>query len=88
MMIDQPEALKDHPKRTWAAVRDDLRRDAAALPHRGPLTITDERIQRHRGFTAQEGGRTGWFKGASEGYWDARDKIARINASINKNDAA
>ena len=26
----------------------DLRRDAAALPHRGSATINDEQIQRHR----------------------------------------
>ena len=89
MTIDQPDVLKDQPKRTWSALRDDLRRDAATLPHRGPLIITDERIQRHRGFPAQEGGLTGRFKGASEGYWDARDTIARINAeSADKKDDA
>jgi hypothetical protein len=45
-------------------------------------------IQRHRGFAAQERGRTSWFKGASEAYWDVKDRIAQINASIKPNDAA
>jgi hypothetical protein len=65
-----------------------LLRDAATLPHRGPLNISDKAIERHRGLAAQEGGRTGWFKGGTPGYWDAQDTIARIKASINKDDAA
>jgi hypothetical protein len=88
MQIDQPEVLKDQPKRLWSAVRDDLRRDAATLPHLGPITISGKAIDRHRGFVAQEGGRTRWFKGGTPGYWEAQDRIAQINASIKPTDAA
>ena len=61
--IDQPEVYADQPPRQWPHVLDDLRRDAATLPHRGPLTTTDKAIQRHRGFAAQEGGRSRRFPG-------------------------
>jgi hypothetical protein len=29
-----------------------------------------------------------WFKAATPAYWEAQDRIARIEASTNKNDAA
>jgi hypothetical protein len=55
--LSQSEELKDKPKRSFSAVRDDLRRDVAALPHRGPLNISGKAISRHRGFAAKEGGK-------------------------------
>ena len=81
MMIDQ---------RKWRIVlgRRDLRRDLASLPHRGPLNITDRAMNRHRGFAAQEGGRTRWFRGGTPGQLDALDRIAQIKAETHKNDGA
>jgi hypothetical protein len=88
MMIDQPELLKDQPNRSFSAVRDDLRRDVAALPHRGPLNISGKAISRHRGFAAQEGGRMRWFRGGTPGQLDGLDRIAQIEASTRPSDAA
>ncbi len=88
MMIDQPEVLKDQPKRSFSAVLADLRRDVAALPHRGPLNISGKAISRHRGFAAQEGGRMRWFRGGTPGELDGLDRVAQIEASIKPTDAA
>jgi hypothetical protein len=67
-----------------------IRRPSWATKPRCRLIALPENaaIQRHRGFAAQERGRTSWFKGASEAYWDVKDRIAQINASIKPNDAA
>jgi len=82
MQIPQPEELEDQPPRMWPHVLADLRRDAGALPRRGPLVVSDKNIERHRAFVAQEGGHNRWFKGGTEVYWDVHDTIARIEAGI------
>jgi len=72
----------------------DLRRDAAALPHRGPATINDEQIPRHRVIVATRpdgkgfGARVGEvLRGMTRREAEARDIVDRIHASTNKNDA-
>jgi hypothetical protein len=77
MQIPPPPELADQPPRMYPHVLADLRRDAAELPHRGPINISDASIQRNRGFAAQEGGKRRWFKGASEAYWDVQARIAQ-----------
>jgi hypothetical protein len=95
MQIPQPPEFEDQPPRMWPHLLGDLRRDAAALPHRGPVTITDEQIQRHRVIVATHsdgkgfGGRiTTILKGHTRGGAEAQDIIDRIHAETKPTDAA
>jgi hypothetical protein len=92
--IPQPPELADQPNPSWSHVLNYLRRDAENLPTTSairvgdPAKMIDEHIQRHGGFAVQERGRLRWFKGATPGYWDAQDRIAQIEASTRRSDAA